>query len=56
VALVEDGDNVIAGLEELDVFADGNDCAGTIGAGDDASLEGEGVLALGDDEIAVLDA
>jgi hypothetical protein len=42
-------------LEACDVLADGLDCAGAVGSWDDVVLHGEGVHALGDDEIAVVE-
>lgn len=55
VALVEERDNLVAGLEALDVLADGYDGAGAIGAGDNGGRDAEGVLAFGDYEVAVVE-
>ena len=55
VALVEEGDDLVAGLEAGDVLADGEDGTGTIGAGDDTILGGEGVSADREDEITVVE-
>ena len=55
VALVEEGDDLVAGLEAGNVLADGEDGTGTIGAGDDTILGGEGVSADREDEITVVE-
>jgi hypothetical protein len=55
VALVEKGDDLVAGLEAGDVLADGENGTGTIGAGDDTILGGEGVSAEREDEITVVE-
>jgi hypothetical protein len=52
--LVEEGDDLVAGLEAGDLSSGGEDGAGAVGPGDDVGGDGEGVLALGDDEITVL--
>ena len=44
-----------SGLEACDVLADGFDCASAIGSWDNVVLHGEGVHALGDDEITVVE-
>lgn len=54
MALVEESDDLVASLEAVYMLADSDDLARAVGAGDDAGAEGEGVLALGDNEIAVL--
>ena len=54
VALVEQGDDLVAGLETPHMLADGDDLASAVGSRDDAHVEGKGVLALGDDEVTVL--
>lgn len=55
MALVEESDDLVAGLEAGDARADGLDGAGAVGAGDHAGLFGEWVFALGNDEIAVVE-
>jgi hypothetical protein len=55
VALVEEGDDLVAGLEAGDVLADGEDGTGTIGAGDDTIPGGEGVASDREDQITVVE-
>jgi hypothetical protein len=55
VALVEEHDDFVAGLEAGYAGADGEDGAGAVGAGDYAVFDGEGVFALGDYDVAVVE-
>lgn len=55
VALVEEGDDLVAGLEAGDVLADGEDGTGTVRTGDDAVLGGEGVASDREDQITVVE-
>ena len=54
VVLVEDGDDLVAGLEALDILADGENGTGAVGAGDDVVDDVKGVQTLGNDKITVL--
>lgn len=53
--LVEESDDLVAGLEAGDALADGLDDAGAVGAGDYTVLDGEGIFAFRDDEVAVVE-
>jgi hypothetical protein len=55
VALVEERDDFVAGLEARYARSDGEDLAGAVGAGDYAVFYGEGVFALGDYEVPVVE-
>lgn len=55
MALVEEGDDLVAGLEASDVLADSEDGTGTIRTGDDAVLGGEGVASDREDQITVVE-
>ena len=54
VVLVEDGNDLVTGLEALDILADGQNGTGAVGARDDIVNDVKGVQALGDDKITVL--
>lgn len=54
VALVEDYDDLVAVLEARDALADGGDGAGAVRGRNDALAKAEGVLAAGNDQIAVV--
>lgn len=56
VALVEERDYFVTGLESCDVLADAFDCAAAIGAGDYWEGMAEGVLAAGYEDVAVVQA
>lgn len=55
MALVEEGDDFIARLEARDVRADGDDGACAVRTRDNGRGEREGVFALWDDEVAVVE-
>lgn len=55
MALIEESDDLVALLEAGYGLADCLDDAGAIGAGNDVVGGGEGVGALGDDEIPVVE-
>jgi hypothetical protein len=55
VALVEEGEDFVALLEARDAGADGFDYTGTIGGGDDGDVQGEGVEAFDDGQVAVVE-
>ncbi len=54
VLLVEERDDLVAGLEARDVPADGEDGAGAVGARNDILLGGKGVFTQRDDDVTVL--
>lgn len=55
VGLVEEGYDTVALLESCDAATDGLDDTSAIRAGNNTVLRGEGVLALGNDEVAVVE-
>jgi hypothetical protein len=55
VALVEEGEDFVALLEARDAGADGFDYTGTVGGGDDGDVQGEGVEAFDDGQVAVVE-
>lgn len=56
MALVEEGDNIVAGLEAVHVLSYGDDGSSTVRTGDDTLLHLEGIRTLGNNEITVLRA
>jgi hypothetical protein len=55
VALVEEGEDLVALLEARNAGADGFDYTGTVGGGDDRGAQGEGVEAFDDGQVAVVE-
>jgi hypothetical protein len=55
VALVEEGEDLVAFLEARDAGSDGFDYTGTVGGGDDRGAQGEGVEAFDDGQVAVVE-
>jgi len=55
MALVEQRQDLVARLPLRHVAADRDDCAGAVGACDNGQVQREGVLPLGDDQVAVVD-
>lgn len=55
VALVEEGDDLVAGLEAGDILADSENGTGAIGAGDNTVLGREGVSSDREDKITVVE-
>jgi hypothetical protein len=55
VALVEEGEDFVALLEAGHAGADGFDHTGAVGGGDDGGLQGEGVEAFDDGQVAVVE-
>jgi hypothetical protein len=55
VALVEEGEDFVALLEARDAGADGFDYTGAVGGGDDGDVQGEGVEAFDDGQVAVVE-
>jgi hypothetical protein len=54
VSLVEESDDLVAGLEARHILADCQDGAGAVRAGNDVGGSGEGIMAERDDEVTVL--
>jgi hypothetical protein len=55
VALIEESKDFVALLEARDAGADGFDYAGAVGGGDDRGAQGEGVEALDNGQVAVVE-
>lgn len=55
VALVEESDDLVSGLELVDVGADGFDDTGAVRGGDYTVTLGEGVETLGNDQVTVVE-
>lgn len=55
MTLVEERDDFVARLEASDVGPNGYDCASTVGPRNDGVTERKGILALRNDEIAVVE-